>query len=53
MIPNYYLQYYYYTARKRAAQDQWPPSRAEQVAAIEEKLLAQYAEPDRAAPPEA
>ncbi|HNT77899.1 MAG TPA: 6-phospho-beta-glucosidase [Anaerolineae bacterium] len=52
MIPNYYLQYYYYTARKRAAQDQWPPSRAEQVAAIEEKLLAQYAEPDRAAPPE-
>jgi len=52
MIPNYYLQYYYYTDRKLAAQEQWPPSRAEEVMEIEADLLAQYAEPDRAEPPE-
>jgi 6-phospho-beta-glucosidase len=52
MIPNYYLQYFYYTGRKLAAQEAWPPSRAEQVMAIEAKLLAQYAEPDRSEPPE-
>jgi 6-phospho-beta-glucosidase len=52
MIPNYYLQYYYYTERKLAAQKKWPPSRAEQVMEIERALLAQYAEPDRAEPPE-
>jgi 6-phospho-beta-glucosidase len=52
MIPNYYLQYYYYTNRKLAAQDKWPPSRAEEVMAIEAELLAQYAEPDRTEPPE-
>jgi len=52
MIPNYYLQYYYYTGRKLAAQAKWPPSRAEQVMEIEKGLLAQYAEPDRTAPPE-
>jgi len=52
MIPNYYLQYYYYTERKLAAQEGWPPSRAEQVMEIEQGLLAQYAEPDRAEPPE-
>lgn len=52
MIPNYYLQYYYYTAHKRAAQAQWPPSRAEEVMEIEKGLLAQYAEPDRTEPPE-
>jgi len=51
MIPNYYLQYFYYTAKKLAAQQNWPPSRAEAVMAIEEKLLAQYAEPDRSEPP--
>ena len=47
MIPNYYLQYFYYTDRKLAAQELWPPSRAEQVMEIEKGLLAQYAEPDR------
>jgi len=52
MIPNYYLQYYYYTGRKLAAQDHWPPSRAEEVMAVEADLLAEYAEPDRAEPPE-
>lgn len=52
MIPNYYLQYYYYTARKLAEQAKWPPSRAEEVMGIEKRLLAQYAEPERTEPPE-
>jgi len=52
MIPNYYLQYYYHTERKLAAQAGWPPSRAEEVMEIEKDLLAQYAEPDRSEPPE-
>lgn len=52
MIPNYYLQYFYYTDRKLAQQEAWPPSRAEAVMAIEEKLLAQYAEPERTEPPQ-
>jgi 6-phospho-beta-glucosidase len=52
MIPNYYLQYYYYTGRKLAAQEKWPPSRAEEVMEIETRLLAQYAEPDRTEPPD-
>lgn len=51
MIPNYYLQYYYYTDYKLAAQEKWPPSRAEQVMEIERALLAQYAEPGRTEPP--
>lgn len=51
MIPNYYLQYFYATDHKLAEQQKWPPSRAEQVMAIEEKLFAQYAEPDRSEPP--
>ena len=52
MMPNYYLQYYYYTDRKLAAQEAWPPSRAEKVMEIERGLLAQYAEPERIEPPE-
>ena len=52
MIPNYYLQYYYHTERRLAAQEQWPPSRAEEVMEIEAGLLEQYAEPDRSEPPE-
>jgi 6-phospho-beta-glucosidase len=52
MIPNDYLQYYYYTERKLADQERWPPSRAEEVMDIEQALLAQYAEPDRTDPPE-
>ena len=51
MIPNYYLQYYYYTDRKLAAQEKWPPSRAEEVMEIEDDLLRQYAEPDRSESP--
>ena len=52
MIPNYYLKYYYYTHEKLAAQEDWPPSRAEQVMEIEADLLKQYAEPERSEPPE-
>jgi 6-phospho-beta-glucosidase len=52
MIPNYYLEYYYHTDRKLAAQNDWPPSRAEEVMAIEQELLAAYAEPSRSRPPE-
>ena len=53
MIPNYYLQYYYFTERKIAEQERWAEmgSRAEQVMAIERTLLAEYAEPDRVEPP--
>jgi 6-phospho-beta-glucosidase len=51
MIPNYYLQYYYYTGRKLAAQQQWPPSRAEAVMAVEKDLLREYADPALAEPP--
>ena len=52
MLPNDYLQYYYYTDRKLAAQEKWPPSRAQEVLEIEKGLLAQYAEPERSKPPE-
>ncbi len=52
MIPNYYLQYFYQTGKKLADQEKWPPSRAEQVQAIEENLLREYAEPDRSEPPD-
>ncbi len=52
MIPNYYLQYYYHTDRKLAAQEKWPPSRAEEVLEIEAGLLAQYADPALKEPPE-
>ena len=31
MMPNYYLQYFYHTDKKLKAQEQWPPSRAEEV----------------------
>lgn len=51
MIPNYYLQYFYHTDKKLKQQEQWPPSRAEQVMEIEADLLKQYAEPDRSQPP--
>ncbi len=52
MIPNYYLQYYYDTAHKLEVQQEWPPSRAEQVMEIEADLLSQYAELERSEPPE-
>ena len=50
-IPNYYLQYFYYTAKKLAEQSKWPPSRGEEVVAIEEQLLKQYADPALVEPP--
>ena len=53
VIPNDYLEYYFQTHRKIAAQDHWPPSRAEQVMEVEKKLLARYADPDcTSIPPE-
>ena len=52
MIPNRYLRYFYYTNRMIAAQDTWPPSRAEQVMEVEKELLSQYAEPGRTQPPD-
>jgi 6-phospho-beta-glucosidase len=51
MIPNYYLQYFYYTERKVEAQKKWPPSRAEQVFEIEKNLLRDYADPALTEPP--
>jgi len=51
MIPNSYLQYFYYTGRKVEEQKKWPPSRAEQVMEIEKGLLRQYADPALVEPP--
>jgi len=51
MIPNYYLQYYYYTEKKFEAQKKWPPSRAEEVMEIEKDLLRDYSNPDLTEPP--
>ncbi len=51
VIPNYYLQYYYHTDRKLKAQEAWPPSRAEEVMAVEETLLRRYADPALTEPP--
>jgi 6-phospho-beta-glucosidase len=51
MMPNYYLQYFYYTDKKLASQQKWPPSRAEEVLEIEEGLLADYANPALTEPP--
>ena len=51
MMPNYYLQYFYYTDKKLKAQDNWPPSRAEEVMEIEKDLLREYADPTLTAPP--
>ena len=45
MVPNYYLHYFYDTSKKIAEQEQWPPSRAEEVMAVEQDLLRQYADP--------
>jgi 6-phospho-beta-glucosidase len=52
MMPNYYLQYFYQTEKKLKAQNDWPPSRAEQVIEIEKELLAQYADPELMVPPD-
>ncbi len=52
MLPNYYLQYYYNTRAMLAAQEKWPPSRAEQVMKIEAQLLEEYANPKLVSVPE-
>ncbi len=51
MIPNYYLHYFYQTQAAIRDQEKWPPSRAEQVMQIENKLLLQYADPGLTQPP--
>jgi 6-phospho-beta-glucosidase len=51
MIPNYYLQYFYYTDHKLREQEEWPPSRAEQVMEIEKDLLREYSDPALTQPP--
>jgi 6-phospho-beta-glucosidase len=51
MLPNYYLQYFYYTDQKLRSQEQWPPSRAEEVMEIEKDLLRDYADPALTEPP--
>ncbi len=51
MLPNYYINYFYSTAKKLAEQEQWPPSRAETVMQVEADLLAEYADPNRSEPP--
>ncbi len=51
MIPNYYLQYYYHTDHKLAAQQNWPPSRADEVIEVEKDLLREYADPALNEPP--
>jgi 6-phospho-beta-glucosidase len=51
MIPSDYLKYFYRTSAAIRQQDAWPPSRAEQVIAVENDLLAQYADPALTEPP--
>ncbi len=51
MLPNYYLQYFYHTDRKLKSQQEWPPSRGEEVIEIEKGLLKQYADPSLTEPP--
>jgi 6-phospho-beta-glucosidase len=51
MMPNYYLQYFYYTDKKLESQKKWPPSRAEEVMEIEKGLLREYADPNLTEPP--
>jgi 6-phospho-beta-glucosidase len=53
MIPNYYLQYFYHTDKKLKEQDNWPPSRAEEVIEVEKELLHDYAAPNLKEPPAA
>ena len=52
MIPNYYLEYFYYPDRILQKQTHWPPSRAEEVMLVEDDLMRQYADPKRNQPPE-
>ena len=52
MLPNYYLKYYYATKQALSEQDNWPPSRAEEVLEIEADLLKMYADPELVSPPD-
>ncbi len=52
MIPNYYLQYFYNTQHKLQEQENWPPSRADEVIKIEKDLLTEFADPALTTPPE-
>jgi len=52
MLPNSYLRYYYYTDQMLKKQEQWPPSRAEEVFEIESDLLEQYGDTNIIEPPE-
>ena len=52
LLPNYYLKYYYDTKHSLADQEDWPPSRADQVLEIEQGLLEMYADPQLQAPPD-
>ncbi|MEA3337873.1 MAG: 6-phospho-beta-glucosidase [Chloroflexota bacterium] len=54
MLPNYYLQYFYFTEKKLDQQGKWDEtgSRAEEVMEIERDLLAQYADPSLTEPPD-
>jgi 6-phospho-beta-glucosidase len=51
MIPNYYLQYFYHTDKKLKSQENWPPSRADEVIEIEKALIEEYADPNLKEPP--
>jgi 6-phospho-beta-glucosidase len=51
MLPNHYLTYFYHPDRALAAQQKWPPSRAETVMEVEKDLLRQYADPALNEPP--
>jgi 6-phospho-beta-glucosidase len=51
MIPNYYLHYFYDTQHKLEEQKKWPPSRAEEVMALEKDLLRDYSDPKMTEPP--
>ncbi len=51
MIPNSYLKYFYHTEKMLEKQSLWPPSRADAVMKIEEKLLGDYADPNLTEPP--
>ena len=51
MLPNGYLRYYYTTEKMLEKQSHWPPSRAEEVMAIDKDLLNHYRDPDQSEPP--
>ena len=52
LLPNYYLKYFYDTKHSLAEQENWPPSRADDVMEIEQDLLEMYADPALDTPPD-